>query len=621
MYSGYKGNKSRRCILDKRKIGAVVGVVGVTGVIATAQMIGIDRSTADHMTKDLTNQYKDIQDQAKKEDKVSDEVNVVEEKVFDSVQNVEYIVQKEEPIKKQKVVADLPSAESQPEEDQSASVNFALKTPQTSVYTAIEEKRPEEAPEIAKGSKEENPLNPLEDIKDEETTTPEVEIVVEKKKKMEERYEEEAREFRGIVTADVLNVRIGAGSNYEIVDILSKDDLVVGKIKDGWISFGEGDDLSYINAEYVDELTPAGFDQMIARQKTQREEAEARKKAEEEEAKKKAEEEAKKAAEKKAEEEKASEKESSEKKETKPETKEESQKESGAAYSGYVSVSTANVRKGPSNSAEIIGVVSINDAIQGEEVSLGWIKINYKGQTAFIHKNVLSFNKTKVEENKNQESKPKDSGKKVSGYVTADSLFVRQGPGMGYDQIGYLHRNDPVQGTDLNNGWIKIDYNGKAGYISSKFFSTEKQSTPKVEENTPSQNEDKGQVGQGTIDQIIRLAKQQLGKPYIYGAAGPNAFDCSGLTSWLYRSFGYTIQRRAAAQTSNGYAVSKKNLRPGDLVFFSNESSGGRVAHVGIYIGGGQIIHASTPQLGVRTDNLNSSWFVNHYKGARRIIN
>lgn len=613
--------------MDKRKIGAVVGVVGVTGVIATAQMIGIDRSTADHMTKDLTNQYKNIQDQAKKDDKVSDEVNVVEEKVFDPVQNVEYIVQKEEPIKSEEVVADLPSEESQSEEDKSASVDVALHTSQTSTQTAIEEEKPEEAPEIAKGPEDEDVLNPLEGVKDQDTTTPEVEIAVEKE--TEEKEEEEAREFRGIVTADVLNVRIGAGSNYEIVDILSKDDLVVGKIKDGWISFGEGDDLSYINAEYVDELTPAGFDQMIARQKTQREETEARKKAEEEEAKKKAEEEAKKAAEKKAEEEKkASEKESSEKKETKPEKKEEPRKESGAAYSGYVSVSTANVRKGPSNSAEIIGVVSINDAIQGEEVSLGWIKINYKGQTAYIHKNVLSFEKTKVEENKNQDSKPKDSGKKeeeastkVSGYVAADSLFVRQGPGMGYDQIGYLHRNDPVQGTDLNNGWIKIDYNGKVGYISSKFFSTEKQSVPKVEENTPSQNEDKGQVGQGTIDQIINLAKQQLGKPYIYGAAGPNAFDCSGLTSWLYRSFGYTIQRGAAAQTSNGYAVSKANLRPGDLVFFSNESSGGRVGHVGIYIGDGQIIHASTPQLGVRTDSLNSSWFIQHYMGARRIIN
>lgn len=613
--------------MDKRKIGAVVGVVGVTGVIATAQMIGIDRSTADHMTKDLTNQYKNIQDQAKKDDKVSDEVNVVEEKVFDPVQNVEYIVQKEEPIKTEEVVADLPSEESQSKEDKSASVDVALHTSQTSTQTAIEEEKPEEAPEIAKGPEDEDVLNPLEGVKDQDTTTPEVEIAVEKEE-TEEKEEEEAREFRGIVTADVLNVRIGAGSNYEIVDILSKDDLVVGKIKDGWISFGEGEDLSYINAEYVDELTPAGFDQMIARQKTQREEAEARKKAEEEEAKKKAEEVAKKAAEKKAEEEKkASEKESSEKKETKPEKKEEPRKESGAAYSGYVSVSTANVRKGPSNSAEIIGVASINDAIQGEEVSLGWIKINYKGQTAYIHKNVLSFEKTKVEDNKNQDSKPKDSGKKeeastkVSGYVAADSLFVRQGPGMGYDQIGYLHRNDPVQGTDLNNGWIKIDYNGKVGYISSKFFSTEKQSAPKVEENTPSQNEDKGQVGQGTIDQIINLAKQQLGKPYIYGAAGPNSFDCSGLTSWLYRSFGYTIQRGAAAQTSNGYAVSKANLRPGDLVFFSNESSGGRVGHVGIYIGDGQIIHASTPQLGVRTDSLNSSWFIQHYMGARRIIN
>lgn len=610
--------------MDKRKIGAVVGVVGVTGAIAAIPLIDIDRSTADHMTKDLTNQYKNIQDQAKEDDQLSQEVNVVEEKVFDPVQNVEYIVQKEEPVEsREEEVVELPS-----EESQSSSVELALEESRASSQTAIEEEVPEETTDLANASEKGDVLDPLSGVKDQDASTPEVELAFKKEEKTEEKKEEEeAREFRGIVTVDALNVRTGAGSNYEIIDILSKDDLVIGQLKDGWIAFGEGDDLSYINAEFVDELTPAGFDQMIARQKTLREEAEARKKAEEEEAKKKAEEEA---AKKKAEEEKAKEeaakKESAKKEDKKKE--EELKEKSGAAYSGFVSVSTANVRKGPSNSADIIGVASINYPVQGEEVSLGWIKINYQGQTAYIHKNVLSFEKTKVEEKKAPETKNNNSDKQeaqpstdVSGYTTADSLFVRQGPGTGYDSIGYLHRNDPIQGKDLKNGWIQINFNGSVGYISSKFFSTEKQSAPQVEEKAPSQNQGSNQAGQGTVDQIINLAKQQLGKPYIYGAAGPNSFDCSGLTSWLYRSFGYTIQRGAAAQTSNGYSVSKANLRPGDLVFFSNESSGGRVGHVGIYIGDGQIIHASTPQLGVRTDSLNSSWFINHYMGARRIIN
>ncbi|HLT09907.1 MAG TPA: NlpC/P60 family protein, partial [Micromonosporaceae bacterium] len=86
----------------------------------------------------------------------------------------------------------------------------------------------------------------------------------------------------------------------------------------------------------------------------------------------------------------------------------------------------------------------------------------------------------------------------------------------------------------------------------------------------------------GTGADIVAAAAVQIGKPYSYGAAGPNAFDCSGLTQYVFKQFGVSLPHNAHAQLSYGRAVSKAEARPGDLVFFL---SGGHAYHVGIYAG------------------------------------
>ena len=121
---------------------------------------------------------------------------------------------------------------------------------------------------------------------------------------------------------------------------------------------------------------------------------------------------------------------------------------------------------------------------------------------------------------------------------------------------------------------------------------------------------------------IVNYAKKFLGKPYVYAANGPNAFDCSGFTCYVYRQYGYSLYRRSRDQALNGVAVSKSNLAPGDILLFTSPNSGGAVGHVGIYIGGGQFIHASSGnRMKVVIDNLNSANYTRRYKGARRIIN
>ena len=107
----------------------------------------------------------------------------------------------------------------------------------------------------------------------------------------------------------------------------------------------------------------------------------------------------------------------------------------------------------------------------------------------------------------------------------------------------------------------------------------------------------------GGNSKAVQLAKSKLGCRYVWGAQGPNTFDCSGLMYWVAKQLGKTIPRTSKAQSQSGMPVSKANLLPGDLVFFANKNG---VHHVGMFIGGGQFIHS--PQTGdvVKISKLSS---------------
>ena len=117
-------------------------------------------------------------------------------------------------------------------------------------------------------------------------------------------------------------------------------------------------------------------------------------------------------------------------------------------------------------------------------------------------------------------------------------------------------------------------------------------------------------------------AKSLLGKPYVWGAEGPNSFDCSGFTYYVFKnSAGITLPRTSSAQSKYGKSVSKSNLKAGDLIFFDTVGpNNGAVTHVGLYIGNGQFIHAASGQGKVVINNLNSSYYVKAYVNARRVL-
>ena len=106
---------------------------------------------------------------------------------------------------------------------------------------------------------------------------------------------------------------------------------------------------------------------------------------------------------------------------------------------------------------------------------------------------------------------------------------------------------------------------------------------------------------------------QFLGVPYVWGGASPSGFDCSGLIMYAYAQIGVSLPHHAASQYGMGSPVSRDQLAPGDLVFFNG------LGHAGIYIGGGQFIHAPHSGDVVKISSLSDSWYASTYVGARRI--
>ncbi len=197
------------------------------------------------------------------------------------------------------------------------------------------------------------------------------------------------------------------------------------------------------------------------------------------------------------------------------------------------------------------------------------------------------------------------------GVVTGNGVNFRSGPGTGYGIYNCLPRGTYVTVEETNAGWCKVIYNGVTGYMSADYISIR---------NTPQQLDRSGL----TVDRngttgatIIEYASQFLGTPYVYGGTSPKGFDCSGFVYYVYRQFGYTLNRTAAGQNSNGIWVARENLMPGDIVLFN--TSGG-ISHAGMYVGDGTFIHAVKPGTPLKYDSINSSYYSSRYVSARRII-
>lgn len=167
----------------------------------------------------------------------------------------------------------------------------------------------------------------------------------------------------------------------------------------------------------------------------------------------------------------------------------------------------------------------------------------------------------------------------------------------------------------INNSANKATAVRSASVKTDKVIVTPKKSNDS-KGTTSSSKTSLSRGGSGRTD-VVSYSYNFLGKPYVWGASGPSSFDCSGFTAYVYSSFGVSLDHYTGSQFGVGQSVSKDNLAPGDLVFFNTY---GDVSHVGIYIGGGQFIHASSGSGKVTISELSGSYYSSRYAGARRVL-
>lgn len=279
-----------------------------------------------------------------------------------------------------------------------------------------------------------------------------------------------------------------------------------------------------------------------------------------------------------------------------------------------VNTSALNVRSGPSTSHSVIGGLSGGASANVVGSSGKWYKISYGGGYGYISSSYTSSAPSTTTNTSNVTNVSNTSGKTY--YSTTAGLNVRSGPGTSYASKGTLSYGQAVTVIDTSSYWYKIQFNGGTGYVGSKYLSSSKPSSSNTTNNSSTNNTPSYDSGSGSS--IVSFAQSLLGRPYVYGASGPNSFDCSGFTQYVYAHFGKSLPRSSSAQYASASKISKSSLQPGDLVFFSNSSSGGSVGHVAIYMGNGMIIHAANSKTGVCTTSLNSSYYSSHYIGAGR---
>ena len=288
----------------------------------------------------------------------------------------------------------------------------------------------------------------------------------------------------------------------------------------------------------------------------------------------------------------------------------------------------------PSINATDVIELKTDETVTVTEIMNGWACVETQTTKGWLRKDKLKKDEPveeKVEEVQEEQQEPAQETPIKTQYVNSTTVNVRQEANTSSTIVTTVALNTEVQVYSEENGWSKVKVNNVEGYISSSLLSNNKQETSRSQSTsrrTSSTKTTKNTASQATAQttnvpasgngsSIVATAKQYLGSKYTYGGSSPSTgFDCSGFTSYVFKQHGISLNRTAAAQYSNGVAVSRANLQPGDLVMFGKSG----INHVAIYIGGGQIIHASTPSTGVRIDSLSTGYYNNNYVGARRVL-
>ncbi|MBQ3666287.1 MAG: C40 family peptidase [Lachnospiraceae bacterium] len=276
---------------------------------------------------------------------------------------------------------------------------------------------------------------------------------------------------------------------------------------------------------------------------------------------------------------------------------------------GYTNLGVANVtnylnvRETPDTDGELLGKLPMNAGCEILETLDGWYKISSGNVEGYVSSEFLLTGEAANERALQEIAKV--------AHVDADMLMVREEMNTECKILTCVAEDEELEVVEELNGWVKVNIDDVTGYVCADYV-TIYQTLPK---GVTLKELSYGEGVSNTAVDLIEYAKQFLGNPYVYGGTSlTNGTDCSGFTMRVFEHFGYSLSRTSREQAYNGTRVSLSEIQPGDLLFYSH---GGTIGHVAIYIGDGQIIHASTERTGIIIGNA----FYTTPTCAVRIIN
>jgi cell wall-associated NlpC family hydrolase len=251
-------------------------------------------------------------------------------------------------------------------------------------------------------------------------------------------------------------------------------------------------------------------------------------------------------------------------------------------YPVYVKADVLNVRSEPSNDAQILSKLEMADEVQCVGKIGEWLKIEADDEYGYILGEYTSRKLVFAPDSD-------------TVYVTADQLNLRETFSTDADVIVVLSHHAKLTRTGIGSGWSRVKTSsGKVGYVFSEYLTTKTPAASTSSDSSSSSGSSAPRNSSG--NEIVDLAYKALGTPYVFGGESLSGMDCTGLVYWAYRQIGVTVPRSTSSYYNAGYGVSLSQARPGDIVCFDTHRYDGRttISHVGIYIGGGMVIHAST---------------------------
>ncbi|MCM1091876.1 MAG: NlpC/P60 family protein [Butyrivibrio sp.] len=270
----------------------------------------------------------------------------------------------------------------------------------------------------------------------------------------------------------------------------------------------------------------------------------------------------------------------------------------GASW-GYTNIGIADVESGnlnvralPSMDGKLVGKMPKNSACEVVELLDGWAHIQSGEVDGYVSTDFLLIGP-------DAKRRANDLVRTVA-IANTNNLNVRDEANTSSAVMTQVLKGEELDFLEDQGEWIMVDLDGEAAYVAAEFVTVEEKLDTAI---TMSEL----LYGQGVSDvrvDLVEYAKQFLGNPYVWGGTSlTKGADCSGFVLSVYKKYGIKLTHSSRAQANEGTKISASELLPGDLVFYANSS--GTINHVAIYIGGGQVIHASNPKTGIRISKYN----------------